>query len=100
MSDFIMQAIAWSVPGWLGMMGGLVSYFYPPSTELRFHAWLFIGKLLLSFFVGKVAGEFIALDNTYRTGYIMLLGFFAFPVMGEVEKKLKAWLEKFSPGGV
>ncbi len=96
--DELKPVIEWMLPGLLGMLGGLVSYFYPPSTEMRFHFWLFVSKILLSFFVGKVAGEFIALDNTFRSGYIMLLGFFAYPVMGIAEVKLKAWVEKFSPG--
>lgn len=60
------------------MLGGLASYFYPPSTEARFAWRALIGKLVISFFIGKVAGEFIADENTFKSGYVMLLGFFAY----------------------
>lgn len=91
--------LSWSQFGLLGMLGGLVSYFYPPSTEMRFAWRYFISKLVISFFVGKVAGEFIAVDNQFKSGYIMLLGFFAYPVLGVLEIKVKAWVENFTPPG-
>ncbi|WP_263264046.1 hypothetical protein [Pseudomonas sp. RIT-PI-S] len=99
MGELIPLALAWSQFGLLGMLGGLVSYFYPPSTEMRFSWKLFVSKLVISFFVGKVAGEFIAADNQFKSGYIMLLGFFAYPVLGVLEIKVKAWVENFNPPG-
>lgn len=98
MEDILKNALAWLLTGLLGALGGLVSYFYPPSTEMRFSWWLFISKLILAFFVGKVAGEFIPVDNQYRSGFIMLLGFFAYPVLGVIEVKVKAYVERFNPG--
>jgi hypothetical protein len=94
---YLAVALAWSQFGLLGMLGGLASYFYPPSTEMRFTWRYFISKLILAFFAGKVAGEFIAIDNQFKSGYIMLLGFFAYPVLGVLEIKVKAWVENFTP---
>lgn len=91
--------LSWSQFGLLGMLGGLVSYFYPPSTEMRFTWRYFISKLILAFFVGKVAGEFIDPANQFKSGYIMLLGFFAYPVLGVLEIKVKAWVDNFTPPG-
>jgi hypothetical protein len=91
--------LAWSQFGLLGMFGGLASYFWPPSTEMRFEWRMFLGKLVISFFLGKVAAEFIAVDNTYRSGLIPVLGFFAHPVLGIIETKVKAWVSHFNPPG-
>lgn len=91
--------LSWSQFGLLGMLGGIVSYFYPPSTEMRFTWRYFISKLILAFFVGKVAGEFIDPTNQFKSGYIMLLGFFAYPVLGVLETKVKAWVDNLTPPG-
>lgn len=99
MAYYIALALAWSQFGLLGMLGGLVSYFYPPSTEMRFSWKLFISKLLISFFVGKLLGEFVPPNNEYKSGYAMLLGFFAYPVLGVLEIKVKAWVDNFTPPG-
>lgn len=64
--------------GLLGLLGGLASYFYPPSTEPRFSIWMFVSKLVAAFFGGKVFGEFIATENNFKSGYIMALDFFAY----------------------
>ena len=66
---------------------------------MRFDWKTFVGKLVVAFFVGKVAGEFIDVSNQYRAGIIMLLGFFAYPVLGVLEVKVKSAVERFSPGG-
>lgn len=100
MAYYLALALAWSQFGLLGMMGGVVSYFYPPSTEMRFSYKLFLSKLVISFFIGKVAGEFIDPANQYKSGYTMLLGFFAYPVLGLLETKVKAWVENITPPGM
>jgi len=92
------KILDWCLVGFLGMLGGLASLFYPGATAMPFTWKMFISKLVVAFFVGKVAGEFIPLDNQYRAGIIMLLGFFAYPVLGVVEVKVKDWLERFNPG--
>ncbi|NBB11805.1 hypothetical protein [Pseudomonas sp. SLFW] len=96
MLEFI---LAWSQFGLLGTLGGLASYFYPPSTDVRFTWRNFIGKLVISFFIGKVAGEFIPNENTFKSGYIMVLGFFAYPVLAVIEAKVKTWVESYKPPG-
>lgn len=99
MDNWLTRVLEWSAVGLLGALGGLASLFYPSSVEMRFTWFAFCSKLVLAFFVGKVAGEFISGDNQYRSGVIMLMGFFAYPVMGVAERKLKAWLESINPGG-
>lgn len=93
------SVLAWSQFGLLGMFGGLASYFWPPSTDMRFEWKLFLGKLVISFFLGKVAAEFIAVDYTYRSGLIPVLGFFAHPVLGIIEIKVKDWVSNVNPPG-
>lgn len=100
LDHYIQGALIWSQFGWLGLLGGLASYFYPPSTEARFSCRYFISKLVVSFFIGKVSGEFIANENNFKSGYIMMLGFFAYPVLAVLEVKVKAWVETFKPPGV
>ena len=93
------KLLDWALVGFLGMLGGLASLFYPGATSMRFDWKTFVGKLVVAFFVGKVAGEFIDVSNQYRAGIIMLLGFFAYPVLGVLEVKVKSAVERFSPGG-
>ncbi|MBD1553614.1 hypothetical protein [Pseudomonas typographi] len=99
MPDYLIQPIAWTQFGVLGVVGGIASYFYSGSTDPRFTARMFISKLVLAFFVGKVAGEFIPDANTYKSGYVMLLGFFAYPVLAVLEVKVKGWVENYNPRG-
>jgi len=87
--------LLWSHFGLLGTLGGLASYFYPPLADVRFAWRTFIGKLVTSFFVGQVAGEFIADDNTFKSGWVMLLGFFAYPVLAAFEIRVKDWINIF-----
>lgn len=98
--DFSLGAVlAWSQFGLLGLLGGLASYFYPPSTEPRFSLWMFVSKLVAAFFVGKVFGEFIATENNFKSGYIMALGFFAYPVLAVLEGRVRNLVDKFLPPG-
>lgn len=97
MPDYIALALAWSQFGWLGVVGGVASYFYKGSTDPRFSLRFFISKLVVAFFVGKVAGEFIAAENQFKSGYTMVLGFFAYPVLAVLEVKVKGWVEKYNP---
>ena len=102
--DFVLEhvlkpVLLWSQFGMLGALGGLASYFYRPSTEARFAVRTFISKLVISFFIGKVFGEFIADENTFKSGYIMVLGFFAYPVLAVMEVKVRTWVDKMTPPG-
>ncbi len=47
-----------------------------------------------------MAGEFVANENNFKSGYIMLLGFFAYPVLAVLEVKVKAWVDAYNPPGV
>lgn len=99
MTYYLIQALAWSQFGLLGMLGGVASYFYPPSTETRFSLRYFISKLVISFFIGELAGEFIPAENSVKAGWTMALGFFAYPVLSVLELKVKAMVENFNPRG-
>lgn len=100
LDHLVVPALIWSQFGFLGTLGGLASYFYRPATEVRFAIRMFVSKMVISFFIGKVFGEFISTENTYKSGYIMVLGFFAYPVLAVMEVKVKAWVETFKPPGV
>lgn len=99
LGHYVHEALAWSQFGFLALLGGLASYFYPPSTEARFSAQRFVSKLVAAFFIGKVFGEFIANDNTFKSGYIMVLGFFAYPTLAVLENRVRAMVDKFMPPG-
>ncbi|PVZ19940.1 MULTISPECIES: hypothetical protein [unclassified Pseudomonas] len=97
--NWVWVGLGWSQYGWLGVVGGVASYFYSKSTEPRFDVRMFVSKLVLAFFVGKVSSEFIPSTDTYKSGYIMLLGFFAYPVLAVLEVKVKGWVENYNPRG-
>ena len=86
--------------GLLAMFGGLASYLYIMVTKNRQFRWLTFGtNLFLAFFVGESIGGFIPPDSTNYAGWIMLLGFCAYPVLGRVETKLLAYLDARATGG-
>ena len=39
------------------------------------------------------------MTNEYRSGYLMVLGFCAYPVLGMLEVKVKGAIERFNPPG-
>ena len=99
MEHMLEAILLWCMPGLLGGFGGVISYFWPPTTEMRFSAKSFAIKFLSAFFVGKACGYFIPMTNEYRSGYLMVLGFCACPVLGMLEVKVKGALERFNPPG-
>lgn len=90
----------WAKLGLLAAFGGMASYLYIMVTKNHPFRWLTFGvNLFLAFFVGKSLGGFIPADSTNFAGWIMLLGFCAYPLLGRLETKLLAYLDSRVPGG-
>jgi len=94
----LQTALQWSLPGLLGAIGGLASLGFRKPNSPRFTAGLFFSKVITSFFVGIVAGEFITPESSLRNAYIYILGFFSYPVLTIAEKRVKSILDKVMPG--
>lgn len=94
MDNWITAVMEWAKVGLLATFGGAASYVYLAVTKQRqFVWWAFLANLFIAFFVGKVFGEFIPATNPNRSGYLMLLGFAAYPVLGVLEAKVVAYLQ-------
>lgn len=97
MENWINAVMEWAKVGLLGAFGGAASYVYLAVTKNRnFVWWTFLANLFVAFFVGKLFGEFIPATNPNRAGYLMILGFTAYPVLGIVETKVIAYLQSRS----
>lgn len=96
--DPIETLLAWALPGLIGMLGGLCSLGYPGPVKAKFTIGFFVSKLLAAFFVGKVTGDLAPHDATWRSALILTSGFFAYPVLGVLERRIKDLYERFLPG--
>lgn len=92
------ELLAWALPGLIGALGGLCSLGYQGSKPVKFTAGLFLSKVMAAFVVGKVVSEFLPPDSQARSGFILLFGFFAYPVLGILESRLRGLLERLLPG--
>lgn len=92
--------LAWSLPGLIGALGGLCSlgYLEKGRNPPKFSAGLFLSKVMAAFVVGKAVSEFLPPDSQARSGIILLLGFFAYPVLGILESRIRGLLERLLPG--
>lgn len=90
--------LIWCMPGLLGALGGLASLAFRGPNSPPFTLGLFLSKIIASFFVGTVAGVFLAQDNTERNGWILLFGFFSYPVLTAAERRAVEFIDKFMPG--
>lgn len=99
MDQLLEAVLLWCLPGLLGGFGGVIAYISKLTTQHRFSAGMFITKFLTAFFVGRVCGYFIPMTSEFRYGYIMVLGFAAYPVLTIFEAKAKGWAERLNPPG-
>lgn len=88
-------------PGVLGTLGAIANWAYVSVTQPTrpMKIGLFFCNVIVSFYVGIVAGAFIGADNIYRDGIILVCGFCAYPLLGLIEANFKtiveAWLNKW-----
>lgn len=91
----------WANPGLLGAMGGIANYYYLNITRSRKFVWgALLANVVLAFFLGRALSGFIPGSGETRDGLVMLVGFFAFPILHMLEAQVVAWVERiFRPGG-
>jgi fluoride ion exporter CrcB/FEX len=95
MEDFLREVRQWAQMGLLAAFGGAASYLYTMVTKNKKFVWLtFNINLFLAFFVGQSLGGFIPPDTKNFGGWLMMLGFCAYPALGLVENKVLAYLDK------
>lgn len=101
MFDWLKDVQDWMKLGMLASFGGAASYVYIMITKNRPFRWMtFLANLFIAFFVGKSLGGFIPEDSANYTGWVMLLGFSAYPVLGAAENWVLAKIESLAlPGG-
>lgn len=100
MEHFLREALDWIKLGMLAMFGGAASYVYTMIVKNRQFRWMtFTANLFIAFFVGKAMGGFIPTDTVNATGWVMMLGFCAYPVLGLAEAKVLKYLDnRIAPG--
>lgn len=98
MDNLLETVVLWSLPGCLATLGGLASVFYKDAVSVKFTWYWFVGKLIMAFFVGTVMNQFLPPDLTGRSGWIMVGGFFAYPVMAAFETRIKPLVDTVKPG--
>lgn len=82
----------------LGAFGGSASHVFLNRGK-RFAVWIFLGNAFVSAFAAKAVGGFVP-SSEYRDSLLMLIGFFAFPILAALQNKVVAWVEKlFAVGG-
>lgn len=97
---FLEEAVSWGQLGFLGAFGGIANYYYLTVTKNRKFLWgLLSANIVLAFFLGKVLGGFIDESNEFRDGIVMLIGFFAFPIINVLEARVVAFIDKLLPFG-
>lgn len=100
METVLREALEWVKLGLLAMFGGCASYLYNMVVKnTPFRLVTFLINLLISFFVGKMMGGFIPETTLNYTGWVMMLGFCAYPVLGLVEAKFLKYMDsRLTPG--
>jgi len=94
MEQWLQAFLDWVKLGMLAMFGGCASYVYMMVVKNRPFRWFtFAANLFIAFFVGKSLGGFIPADSLNYTGWVMMLGFCAYPVLGVAEAKLLKYLD-------
>lgn len=76
--------------------GGFVHYLYKVSKEGsdKFSWFMFTVNVLVSFFLGQAAWEFIPDTISYKAGLIMVAGFLSYPILDFLEKNGIRWIIK------
>lgn len=97
---FVEEALSWGHLGILGAFGGITNFYYLNATKNRKFLWgVLCANVILAFFLGKVLGGFISEENEFRDGIVMLIGFFAFPIVHVLESRVVAYLDHVLPFG-
>lgn len=97
---FLEGAMGWGQLGILGAFGGIANYYYLNVTKNRKFLWgVLFANIILAFFLGKVLGSFIDEENEFRDGIVMLIGFFAFPIINILEARVVAFIDRLLPFG-
>lgn len=101
MDKILHELSEWARLGLLAAFGGAASYVYIMVTKNRkFVWWMFLANLFIAFFAGKAIGGFIPEDSKNYTGWVMMLGFCAYPVLGLIEAKILQYIDRRTlPGG-
>ena len=91
-------ALSWSQLGVLGTFGGIANFYYLNATKNRKFVWgVLVANAVVAFVLGKSIGSFIPETNLYRDGLVMLIGFFAFPLVHVLEAKVIGFVERILP---
>lgn len=96
MDKFLHELSEWSKLGLLAAFGGMASYVYVMVRKNKKFHWVTFGaNIFIAFFVGKSIGGFVPQDASNFGGWIMLLGFVAYPILDKIEDKVLAKLDSF-----
>lgn len=84
--------LTWSHPGILGAIGGVANYYYLNVTKNRKFVWgALLANAILAFFLGRALSGMLPLEEgETREGLVMLIGFFAFPILHALETHVVA----------
>jgi fluoride ion exporter CrcB/FEX len=97
---FLEGALSWGHLGLLGAFGGIANFYYLNATKNRKFVWgVLAANVILAAFLGKSLGGMISEENEFRDSIVMLLGFFAFPVVHALEARFIAFLDRTLPFG-
>lgn len=93
-------AVSWGQLGLLGAFGGVANFYYLNATKNRKFIWgVLVANVILAFFLGRAVGGMIPHDNPIRDSIVMLVGFFAFPIVSVLEHRFIAFLDRVLPLG-
>lgn len=82
--------------GLLASFGAIANYVYATFMQGKPFVWkMFFANIILAFFAGNMAGEFIAPDTNYRDGIIMACGYCAFPLLAIFEAVVLSKFKEF-----
>ncbi|MBW5416127.1 MULTISPECIES: hypothetical protein [unclassified Pseudomonas] len=99
--QLLTDLLAWALPGFLGAFGGIIAFLMGlASSSIKFTAKMLMAKVLAAFFVAVVLAPFLDPGSVTRPALLMLFGFFAFPILKLIEKKVMALVERLFPGGL
>ncbi len=86
LTALIDRALEMGQYGLLASFGAVANYFYATWMQGKPFVWkMFIANIVLAFFAGNMAGEFIAPETKFRDGIIMACGYCAFPLLAIFE---------------
>jgi hypothetical protein len=97
---FFEGVLLWGHLGLLGAFGGIANFYYLNATKNRKFLWgVLVANVILAAFLGKALGGLIPEENQFRDSIVMLLGFFAFPVVHALEARFIAFIDRLLPFG-